>query len=145
MRCCELVGHVDRRKGGRRYGRLGSLKWRHNHYCCVCSVSKEAWSVVVSGLAEDQLITLYSFDGHHDFWYAWRSKTYLLRLISLTCDIVSQIGTVLGPLIGGLLTQYTTWRWCNSIVFHQCVSLLIVDCLQVSTSTFLSVEPLQFF
>ncbi|KAL9125225.1 MAG: hypothetical protein Q9175_008117 [Cornicularia normoerica] len=25
---------------------------------------------------------------------------------------VAQIGTVGGPLIGGLLTQYTTWRWC---------------------------------
>lgn len=25
---------------------------------------------------------------------------------------VAQIGTVTGPLIGGLLTQYTTWRWC---------------------------------
>lgn len=23
-----------------------------------------------------------------------------------------QIGTVLGPLIGGALTQYATWRWC---------------------------------
>jgi MFS family permease len=27
---------------------------------------------------------------------------------------VAQIGTVLGPLIGGALTQYTTWRWCKS-------------------------------
>jgi MFS family permease len=27
---------------------------------------------------------------------------------------VAQIGTVLGPLIGGALTQYTTWRWSRS-------------------------------
>ena len=26
---------------------------------------------------------------------------------------VAQLGTVLGPLIGGALTQYTTWRWCR--------------------------------
>jgi MFS family permease len=30
---------------------------------------------------------------------------------------VAQIGTVLGPLIGGALTQYTTWRWCKSSFF----------------------------
>ena len=30
---------------------------------------------------------------------------------------VAQLGTVLGPLIGGALTQYLTWRWCKSSSF----------------------------
>jgi len=36
-----------------------------------------------------------------------QETAYLGVLIS-----VAQIGIVLGPLIGGALTQYTTWRWC---------------------------------
>ena len=25
---------------------------------------------------------------------------------------ISQMGIVLGPLLGGILTEYATWRWC---------------------------------
>lgn len=32
-------------------------------------------------------------------------------LIGITMG-VAQLGLVIGPLIGGALTQYTTWRWC---------------------------------
>jgi MFS family permease len=32
----------------------------------------------------------------------------------LTYDIAAQFGLVIGPFLGGLLTQYTTWRWCKS-------------------------------
>jgi MFS family permease len=29
---------------------------------------------------------------------------------------IGQLGLASGPLFGGLLTQYATWRWCKHVV-----------------------------
>ena len=43
-----------------------------------------------------------------------KSKLIWCHGFILTEGLVSQLGLVIGPLIGGVLTQYTTWRWCKS-------------------------------
>lgn len=37
---------------------------------------------------------------------------------------VAQLGIVSGPLIGGALTEYATWRWCKLLLYlHACSSI----------------------
>jgi len=47
-------------------------------------------------------------------------------LIGITMG-VAQIGLVLGPLIGGALTEYANWRWCFYIVSKSEVTTDVED------------------
>jgi MFS family permease len=54
---------------------------------------------------------LRSYGWHYDGMYVLTSSYH--RNHRLIIFAVSQIGLVLGPLIGGALSTYTTWRWCK--------------------------------
>lgn len=68
---------------------------------------------------------------HYESVWETRANLYLSLL-------VAQIGVVCGPLVGGALTEYVTWRWCKHslgdsgtgedapFTHHVCVSIRLL-------------------
>lgn len=43
----------------------------------------------------------------------WRNCMLIFTAMTGVIMSVGQIGIIGGPLIGGVLTQYASWRWCG--------------------------------
>lgn len=55
----------------------------------------------------------------------------------------AQLGLIIGPLVGGALTEYTTWRWCK-FPLTSSPALALLTLFKAFTSTSPSAPSLQF-
>ena len=52
------------------------------------------------------------------------SIVYVVELIGMILGVAST-GVAIGPLLGGALTQHTSWRWCTFWVY---ISRILSSC-----------------
>lgn len=67
---------------------------------------------------------------HHDDNPPRSCTERIKRFIGGLIGIVITMSSVLGPVLGGVLTEYTTWRW---VFWIKCVSLIVRDSLNLPT------------